>query len=250
MTTDTQNTHTWLPAAAILFLATAVGTALYLGRPLESRRQAEPSVPLQTPLHEELVLARLWQDPLHAIQTHWNGIFSRDPSLGSLYGSHLPPTVTAFARRLASAKDRSRNTSDLLLAVMMPDTPYTNDREGRRRQRHAVVSALTQTEGPLARFLDFTLVGYERYQAGIELDRAAHSAWDSILLLWLNAGDFGTYPIHQVAALFTALQDNPSDEMKPITVLLGPVGSGARPGHSRPCWTSLPGKCPTWLVTS
>ena len=146
MLADDTNTNTpsWVPAAAVVALAvTAVSGFFYL-RPLESQRPHDSSF---VSAHPKFPLAHMWQDPLHVVHEHWNGVAAPEQAI---------PDIVRFARRIAEC-ERPRSTtvrvgseageptpSVLRLLVMVPGTPYANDRETRRRQRHAVVSALTE----------------------------------------------------------------------------------------------------------
>ena len=118
----------------------------------------------------------------------------------------LPPTINGL----------DATQPDLRLLVMTPGTWYVEDRENRRRQRHAVSSALT-THGfipespehigyftmprPLTALGDelgnceqhyppgrcVALVGFERYRVS---PWTARKSWLSIEVLWLNGDDF------------------------------------------------------------
>ena len=147
MLIENANAPSWVPAAAVVALAaTAVSGFFYL-RPLESQRPHDPSVILAP--QPEFPYARMWQDPLHAISDHWNAVPAPYETI---------PDVAEFARRIAASGEPGCGSSGgasptgtvepqvLRLLVMVPGTPYTDDRETRRRQRHAVVSALTESD--------------------------------------------------------------------------------------------------------
>ena len=146
MLADDTNTNTpsWVPAAAVVALAvTAVSGFFYL-RPLESQRPHDPSFGWTDP---KFPLAHMWQDPLHVVHEHWRGLADRKRT--------TIPDIVRFAHEIAERERLQRTQVGvgsetgvptpgvLRLLVMAPGTPYTNDRETRRRQRHAVVSALT-----------------------------------------------------------------------------------------------------------
>ena len=244
MTPETDNTHQWLPAAGLALFLSALGVYFYLDGPLVSRRPQESSVVLPSG-QEEAVRARLWQDPLHAIYSHWNAFISQDSSSSP---SDFPQTITSFANRRARARMEYHYRNDMVLVVTMPGSPYANDREGRRRQRHAVVSALTHNgyvptdADHLGYFVspgfgepaadsgrnllrDLLLVGYERYERGLESTNA--TKWNSVLVLWLNAQDFEPHPINQISALLSGMDATPHNTATPTAVFLGPVGSGS-----------------------
>lgn len=241
MITETENAPSWAPVVVVGLVAAALGSALLFDPPLESQRPSNPSAVLEAPQHRQFPLARLWQDPLHAVYAHWN---AADAPLKSI------PFVTDAAIGAAGpgggAADGGRDV--LRLFVMMPGTPYSNDRETRRRQRHAVVSALTSRDfvpGDETRLRYFhappfrqpsdaaaagssnndpTLVGYETYEPAVETE---WGRWTSVAVFWLNTEDFRRYPLHKVSALVAALDwRRCPDSGIPTTVLLGPPSSG------------------------
>ena len=239
MITETENAPSWAPVVVVGLVAAALGSALLFDPPLESQRPSNPSAVLEAPQHRQFPLARLWQDPLHAVYAHWNAADEPRKSI---------PFVTDAAIGAAGpgggADGGGRDV--LRLFVMMPGTPYSNDRETRRRQRHAVVSALTSRDfvpGDETRLRYFhappfrqpsdvaaagsssdqMLVAYETYEpaTGTELSRRV-----SVAVFWLNAEDFLLYPLHKVSALVAALDwRRCPDSGIPTTVLLGPPSS-------------------------
>ena len=237
MITETENAPSWGPVVVVALAVAALGGVLYLGAPLESQRPSDPSAALETPLRRQFPLARLWQDPLHVVYAHWNAADPR-PAV---------PFVTDLAAGGPGADGAGLRGRDVLrLLVMAPGTPYSDDREKRRRLRHAVVSALTarrfvpRDETRLRYFHappfraagagagagssnDTTLVGYETYEPAMK----ARGRWTSIAVFWLNAEDFLRYPLHKVSALVAALDRGGSpDAGEATTVLLGPSSSG------------------------
>lgn len=248
MTRDAEST--WVPIAALVIVATMGVAILLRDGPLESQRPPQGGAVPQTSQGDEGLMARLWQDPLHAIQTDWYQLidFVNDYD-------HLP-----ISRDLpATISSRKHEPLALRLLAIMPDTPYAEDRENRRRQRTAVVSALASQGfvprdpehigyfvmprlstlpacvapySPLDRCV--ALVGFERY------DGTRDQESRSVEVLWLSAQDFTR--MDHFAALLAAMRfpyDTPA-------VLLGPYTSGAlramanarRPDERRP-WKEL-----------
>ena len=174
---------------ALAGAAVVVAGSLYFARsPLQSQRPREPAGAMVTSSGQEVVMARLWQDPLDAIQRHWNATVS---SSGTARDSppanvRFPVTIKDFDPAPAQLVTQPRQSPSeyLRLVVMLPGTPYVQDRERRRRQRYAVVSALTEHgfipdntdhigyivapsfEGSSARSF---LIGFERYEPGFEV---------------------------------------------------------------------------------
>ena len=199
---------------------------ILLRAPLESRRPTEETGPIATHAPLETVRARLWQDPLSAIHRHYN-LFRSDPSSG-----RFPPlTIRNFVKR----KETWSNT----LLVMMTGGPYAEDREDRRRQRHAVVSALAKKDyapevadrigyvvgDPFVMSPDGTNSAPSRMLVGFEFYYKPSAK--RILVLWLNSDDFGACALHRVSALM--LSTRGSNHGNRDTVLFGPVTSGALP---------------------
>ena len=226
-------TYAWTPVLAVALVGALAGAAFYLRPPLESARPDDPSHIAHDSQDSGAIVTRLWQDPLHAIQEHLRGI-------SQAHSIHNVPHIFDFALAVAH-----RSTANQLrIAAMMPGMPYAHNRETRRRQRHALVSALTEAryvpvnENHLGYFtapplqaphkqkgpLEQVLVGYEYYEPGLDLPQSA--PWKSILVLWLKADDFTIYPLHQISALLAAIDSRTEYTTDPVTVLLGPDGSG------------------------
>ena len=251
MTRKSENV--WGPAATFAVVATLMGSIFWLKGPLESQRPQDQAEFVGSELSLDPAPARLWQDPLHAIQRHLN---HRDSN----------PSRSLTSLDLGIPLDEMQNGNcqrQLQLLVMMPGGPYAEDREDRRRQRHAVVSALTehhyvpenaeqirigyvrndfsdssssdvgtaQRDSPenLARPRSTTLVGFETYKPGLEFNREnGTNDWESILLVWLNDKDFNT-DLHDLILKLKTFLDKSGwcKDHDQVTVLLGPVSSEA-----------------------
>ena len=124
---------------------TAERGKLGLGKPLESQRPVQQGIVIQNE-SEEIVMARLWQDPLDAIQSHWNDVVSYVDAHGKLPGVALPKTIIGWSPDRQPEQSEQREQSELRLFVTAPGTPYVNDVEQRRRQRYAIVTALTELD--------------------------------------------------------------------------------------------------------
>ena len=260
MTRESENT--WGAVAAVTLVASVMGGIFLLEGPLESRRPKQQAALLQTDPADEIVPTRLWQDPLHAIQSHWNSIVSYKAEHKAL-PTHvpLPPTIKDLSKQL---KTRKSCQSELRLLVMMRGGPYAEDREDRRRQRHAVVSALTENDyvPEDAERIGYTVapsfkevcqetgndgvdsphrmfIGFEFYKRSIDADTKAYKKksdrkakseqpCESVLVLWLNPRDFRRYPLQRLSVLMAHLDDKRSHAgwEPPTSVLLGPETSG------------------------
>ena len=244
MIPDTENASSWPPVVAVAVAAVAVGGTLYLDRPLESQRPSNPSTVLEASRHPRFPLAQLWQDPLHVVYEHWRTIRDNEQQRKS-----VPFVTEAFADPPGSNRNEAEDDQRVLrLIVMPPGTPYSDDHERRRRQRHAVVSALTGKEfvpsdgmrlsyfrAPRFRDVpaastaasgsidDPMLVGYETYEPDM---KPVWGRWASVEVLWLNTEDFRRDPLHKVSALVAVLDHwRHQDSGKATTVVLGPPSS-------------------------
>ncbi len=90
---------------------------------------------------DEVVTARLWQDPLEAIRVHWHRIVSHVEAHGKLpVDANWPKTINRWAW------DARVSGPELRLFVTVSGAPYAEDIENRRRQRYAVVTALAELD--------------------------------------------------------------------------------------------------------
>ena len=230
MTSESQNILG--PVATFTVVAALMGGIIALNGPLESLRPQNEAVLLRPEAGQGYVHARLWEDPLYAIRNQSNGAKSSTPK-------NQPPNASC--------------SQQLRLFVMMSGGPYAEDREDRRRQRHAVVSALTernyvptqakQIQSLLVPEILRTPVGFEWYEPGLEAknqgaqDRGAQDPWDCILVAWLNSEDFDSDVLRKVSKFMAYLsKENFPSNVEPVTVLLGPSSSGdiaqiQRPQH-------------------
>ncbi len=241
MITETENAPSWGPVVVVGLAVAALGGVLYLGAPLESQRPSDPSAALEAPLRRQFPLARLWQDPLHVVYEHWNA---------DADAREFIPFVTDPAVGAAGSGGRDA----LRLLVMLPGTPYSDDREKRRRLRHAVVSALTsrrfvpRDETRLRYFRappfrapgaaagtgssnDTTLVGYETYEPAVETDSGR---WTSVAVFWLNAEDFLRHPLRKVSALVAALDSAPPPDAGRAAAVVQVSGLPSAAGPAAP----------------
>ncbi len=140
MTQETQG-----PAAApgmawlVVALAAGVGGLILLDEQLQSSRPKEAASFPMPSATEETVEARLWQDPLQAIQSDWDYLVEY-----TLEQERLPPSMAA-PPTLKSMRDSVAEKSRplLVVAALVNGGPYADDAENRRRNRYALISALT-----------------------------------------------------------------------------------------------------------
>ena len=152
--------------ASLILLALAAGGLLLVEQPFKSNRYNELRSPdtLTTP-SEQLVDARLWQDPLRPILSDWQDLLSQAEGNGGILPNvDLPLTINGFRDSVKNHIDAMRTSSCqsdfpnlLVLPVLVPGTHYSNDVEVRRRSRYALINALTSSQyAPI----DARTVGY------------------------------------------------------------------------------------------
>ena len=219
------------PGMALLAVAIAAAVGgLYLVRePLQSSRPKDVASFQFSPTEVETVDARLWQDPLQAIQSDWNRLVTlaiEEQSLPPFMAP--PPTIANIREAVANQPDRL-----LVIGALVSGGPYANDAEDRRRSRYALIAALTEAEfvpsdsDRIGYFLSpqfaqasnqsepnvrwerlcnatgsvatrcplkdsVTLVGFEWFKPRRELDSSSDVRWKSVLVLWLNDSNYST----------------------------------------------------------
>ena len=273
----TQNEGNWTTIGSGTLLFTVIAGLFLAEGALESRRPQQQGAVVHSDV-QEVVMARLWEDPLGAIQRHWAGVLEHvNAKQGLPPTTRIPHTISGdyWMRRPEQNESRSSNSEKLLrLFVMVPGTPYAEHVERRRRQRHAVVMALTNEGyepvhpeqigyvvapsfvheashhttnvancGNLYDGINSPvgpdcaiLIGTESFQkSGAELE-----------VVWLNAKDFSPYPLHQVAALAAVIEtkQHGDNHGETISVLLGPMTSGELRGmklkkQDGPLWQKI-----------
>ena len=226
MTSESQNILG--PVATFTVLAAFMGGIIALKGPLESLRPQNEAVLLQPEIDLGFVHARLWEDPLYAIRNQPKTTESSPPEIPPAEMSNGP------CQRL------------LQLLVIMPGGVYAEDRENRRRQRHAVVSALTERDyvptqaEQIQTFSVPTIlddpVGCEWYKPGLQVgDQDQQDQWTCILIVWLNSEDFDSGSLRKISKLMAYLgREQFCRNTEPVTVLLGPNSSGDIAQMQRP----------------
>ena len=141
-TENAENASSWPPVVVVAVAAVALGgSVLYFSPPLESQRPSNPSTVLETSRYPQFPLARLWQDPLHVVYEHWKNTGEEQQKAIPFVTDVRDDINIVGAEELDRRANGDRRV--LRLFVMLSGMPYSDDRERRRRQRHAVVSALT-----------------------------------------------------------------------------------------------------------
>jgi hypothetical protein len=184
-----------LAVAGALTLALAVAGVLLVKEPLRSSRPVGTGLEMKQTTGEELVRARLWEDPVAAVE---RAIREKGSTKAASATSHMP----SLAQRLRSLRHAivERVTNGERLTVLLVTTsggPYVESTESRIRDRYAIGTALgvacyaPEDEGHLS-FVDWDPQGvvqglpYEWYRLRkTRVCGEAGSRADSVLVVWL-----------------------------------------------------------------
>ena len=226
----------------ILALLLGVGSLFIADAPYVSDRRGDSPPRTDQRFDDQDVDARLWQDPLGAVQRARDAEPSagtRAPATAGAASAEAPIHAAARLRDAITAKAADGNA--IVLAVMLRGGPYSEFVEQRRRTRYAVLAGLgemgyaaadsdhlgwiARPEGsPAARQLP-QAIPYEWLT--VVPDRAAREALDHVLVLWLDDRAFTSAPVARVSALAEAL--TPLEHAGPASAwrIIGPARSDA-----------------------
>ncbi len=225
-------------------LIAALGGYLWYQAPLKSARPANPGLERHEAALAKRAEARLWQDPLAAVDAHLKTSGEKATQTDRRGWLTLANEIAA---RLDT--DATPITTNILM-VMMDGSPYVEGTEQRIRDRYAVGSALSA-----ACYVpeDGTHVGYalsdsdppiplpfEWYKPRALRDCAPSAATPTVhgqvLVLWLSDELFGNgHPLRTLSTLTTSLSQLVSERYRaraptagipPLTFeMIGPSGS-------------------------
>ena len=136
------------PITGLLLVALALGTVFFVESPLQGSRPKDPPKTSDLTSGEQVIPARLWQDPFEAIVLNRSIV----KSAGNNLASKIQPRPTLVAVEPAPSqcscdlskifRDGEKDEDYGALLVMTPGSPYVEDGERRIRARYAVTSAL------------------------------------------------------------------------------------------------------------
>ena len=132
-----------LALVGVLTLAVALAGVLLVKEPLRSSRPVGTGLDVNQTTGEESVRARLWEDPVAAVQRGLRG--TRPPATGSSKpGQSVESSLSQRLRPLRQAiADRvKKNERITVLLVTLSGDPYAESTESRIRDRYAVGTAL------------------------------------------------------------------------------------------------------------
>jgi len=165
MASQSQSSNVWLPSLVLLGLAAT--SYMVHENAFRTSRPGETIAQSQATANPDDVEARLWQDPLSAIDRHLkaeegakghraSGKPHHADALKREIGDHLDerrPRQPAHGESFAGEPrhDKPNATAQVVspdftvLAVMVPSAPYTEPAERRRRIRYAILSGLNRS---------------------------------------------------------------------------------------------------------
>jgi len=129
--------------AGVVTLAVALAGVLLVKEPLRSSRPVGTGFDVNQTTGEESVRARLWEDPVAAVQRGLRG--TRPPAAGSSKPSQsVESSLSQRLRplRLAITDRVKKDERITVLLVTLSGDPYAESRESRIRDRYAVGTAL------------------------------------------------------------------------------------------------------------
>jgi hypothetical protein len=220
----------------VLLVAAVVGGAALVHTGLQSSRPDEKQTLERTALGDQVVAARLWQDPfevtLNYRAKHRERIQSEEAAANE---SKTNKIGLHGLRELADqlTRHQEKDKSVTVLEVMTSGGSYAEDAEDRQRHRYAVLSALgtagyipwdaehlgyAQTRWPRAKVLEGRSADNIPSLRGTETNeesrliipfewfipnplRPDSKATTDVLLLWLNADAFEDHPLKRLAQL-------------------------------------------------
>lgn len=131
--------------AGVVTLAVALAGVLLVKDPLHSSRPVGTGLDVNQTTGEESVRARLWEDPVAAVQRGMRGV--RPPAIGLPKSSPNQSAEPSFTQRLRPLRqaiaDRVKKDERItVLLVTISGDPYAESTESRIRDRYAVGTAL------------------------------------------------------------------------------------------------------------
>jgi len=211
-----------------MFLAFAsFGSYIWSSDPLKTARPQSKNLPAISSTSLNSISARLWQDPFRVIYARNKD--DKKVDIQSFSNGGLKLEVSQYLNDGSQAEL-------LTLGVMVSTEAISDAEERRRRNRYALVSALSKA-GYVPEDAGHVQVGempdedashepmilpYEWYQQEAGKSVSAKK----ILLLWLDASHYSKTPYEHFIKLIDTLSDDSDARKKLRLAILGPAGSG------------------------
>jgi hypothetical protein len=219
-----------LALSGAIVLTAALGGYLWSQAPLKSSRPANPGLERHEAVVEQRALARLWQDPLAAVDAHLNNQKARGAGSVARGWNELAQEI---AEKLAATRSHIPRISVLL--VMTDGSPYVEGTEQRIRDRYAVGAALSVAcyapeDGDRIGYVIWnrsdppSSIPFEWYRPRKLRDcdpgGPASTLHDRVLTLWLSDELFGERPLHDLSAMMQHIRRLVDES---------PAGAGSKP---------------------
>jgi len=222
--------HQGLPSYSFaMFLAFAsFGSYIWSTDPLQTARPQSKNPPAISSNSLNSISARLWQDPFRVIYVRNKD--DRQPRFRELGEGNL------LTKNIESYLDKNQQQELLVLGVMVSTEAISDAEERRRRNRYALVSALSNAGyvpedaghiqvGEMSKKSDSgtpMILPYEWYK---------HEAKKSVgnkkvLLLWLDSSHYSKHPYQHFKTLVEMLSKKENTLKNLRLAILGPSGSG------------------------
>lgn len=214
-----------IPITAVVGLAVAMATLWFVQEPLKTSR---PEADKDLLPKGERVQARLWQDPIEAVEVH-----RRQNRVGD------PHDLKVF-------EQGPSDSPTLALLVLTVGSPYAESHEKRLRDRYAILSALSvacfrpEQEEHIGYFTlppEGESVPFEWYKARKTKrcyeDQNGQPRYDRVLVVWVSTDILGRKPV-----------DGRNRLLDKLNWIAGSIaqqywGGACRAWHSKPCLSLL-----------
>ncbi|HET7061504.1 MAG TPA: hypothetical protein VFI43_04925 [Nitrosospira sp.] len=205
--------------------------------PLESARPGEPDRTKSVLMVEQDVEARLWQDPLSAVENEISAQSRGDKKQSETASGHIHKPDALLAKIKQTITDKKEKNKVTILAVNLFGGSFDASAEWRRRTRFAVLSALEfqgyspENADALGYYVttlqnDYDDKGFRNVELDIPYEWFSRSEKEEdersrVLVLWLNE-DKLLRPYKNLLSLLGEL----STGLNLNTKVVGPAGSG------------------------
>ncbi|MDM0076965.1 hypothetical protein QTH90_21325 [Variovorax sp. J2P1-59] len=219
-----------LSDSRVLVVGLAVAGVIFVqSTPLENTR-----LPVNEPQHlsPQEINARSWQDPFAAIEKHRSAVRKNGGSANKQEDGQVP--TDKLGELIAAGPTE-------IIVALVPDRPYSEDGETRRRMRYAVIAGLnakhlvSERSERLGYFIPKLAscgdkagatqsapapIPFEWYRPPVAGASAKVDLKPRVLVMWLSTEDFGAEPICQLTALKATLHSTTKTWR-----VIGPFGS-------------------------
>lgn len=201
------------PGLAVVLLA-AIGALFTQFASLEPSRPTDSEIKGANPVRLQNVVARLWQDPIDALERAGGKMSENEP-------------LTQIVEKVG----KGRKQLDIL-TVLISGAPYPGSSEARRRSRYAVVSAL-HASGYIPKDSQHIGVAVDNNESDagsrlyipFEEYRPEKDPQSRVLVLWVDVDALGRWPLGRLQRIFLPIMDSPACGLEKTFKFIGPESS-------------------------